>query len=244
MTTKKKPKTGLSDMEYDEVSLVALAANQEADVVLFKSGNGPEPRGDGEIATHTTNDAQIALAKARMAIAKYNKNHSRTNGQFTSGSGGGGTKSAPSTGKKTMAQKQKEIDSLTPAQQRRYDSAPAKMTHDEAMAHAKGPGFPKKSSKIAPGRVKAEPKKLLGYKDIKRKITDKEEDDIENYVNAGLHKYVRSMPKAMKVGRGQWEHQHVKGKTFKTLAEANTAAYNAATAQLYDTAIRRIIGAK
>lgn len=32
-----KPTTNLSDMEYDEVSLVALAANQEADVVLFKS---------------------------------------------------------------------------------------------------------------------------------------------------------------------------------------------------------------
>ena len=102
-----KPTTALSDMDYDEVSFVALAANQEADIVLFKSDkrvargscdhdsmdSGDECPTCGKVkkslVTMPDHSALIAKSKALINIAKYNKNHSTTNGQFTSGGGGG-----------------------------------------------------------------------------------------------------------------------------------------------------------
>lgn len=268
MTTKTntKVRTRLTDMEYDEVSFVGLAANQEADIVLFKSArkkamecdcdaptgserdsNGNKvcetcggimksvtPRSDGDEEEDMRNvvakaQRAITLANAKDTISKYNKNHSKTNGQFTSGRGsgyssssGGGAMTANKARKeykvlsetgtmnqrkgyadasmglienyhktrnkrgvkqmthdelmvasheagmkaarrrgygkvgpdeagakghvkagtnpkpKTMKQKAAEIDKLTPSQQRKYESAPAHMSHDQAIAHALG----------------------------------------------------------------------------------------------------------
>jgi len=73
MTTKTKPITRLSDMEYDEVSLVAISANQEADIVLFKSGAADTVTPRHDTMTHDINDSALVIAKARIAIAKSRK---------------------------------------------------------------------------------------------------------------------------------------------------------------------------
>lgn len=109
-------------------------------------------------------EVQKILDRANELISKFNPHHDRA-GRFASGggrgggrgtnsldgvgerwAGGGGVNAMQPKAKKTMAQKQAEIDALPPGQQARYMKAPAHMTHDEAMAHAKAgnnPGRPK-----------------------------------------------------------------------------------------------------
>lgn len=65
--TIKREIQALSDMEYDEVSLVGLACNQEADVVLFKSATKPSAL---TTVTRRSNVGKAALA--RFAIVKGN----------------------------------------------------------------------------------------------------------------------------------------------------------------------------
>ena len=88
-----KTKYKLSDMVYDEVSVVALGANQDSDIVIFKSERRVTPRGDGHEAPDHTNEiiranATIALARAKTALSKANPNHSPKDGKFTTGGGG------------------------------------------------------------------------------------------------------------------------------------------------------------
>lgn len=61
-----KPLTRLSDMEYDEVSLVGIPCNQESDIVLFKSMRVGQPA--SAPITRRTNAGRLALA--RHAIRK------------------------------------------------------------------------------------------------------------------------------------------------------------------------------
>ena len=58
-----KPINRLSDMEYDEVSLVGLACNQAADIVLFKSAPAP-------FVSITRRSSSGKTALARHAIRK------------------------------------------------------------------------------------------------------------------------------------------------------------------------------
>lgn len=54
--------TRLTDMEFDEVSLVGIPANQFADIVLFKSHTKP----DQTTVTRRSRQGQIALARYAM----------------------------------------------------------------------------------------------------------------------------------------------------------------------------------
>lgn len=81
----------LWDMDYDEVSVVALGANQESDIVLFKSATGTvTPRGDGDDGSSSVvgrAKAAIALARAKVTLSKMNPNHDRYGRFAASGSG-------------------------------------------------------------------------------------------------------------------------------------------------------------
>lgn len=74
--------TELTNMEYDEVSLVGAGANQDSDVVLSKR------REDAEEVVHV--DANYSITKAKAILAKHNPNHDPKDGRFTSGPGGSG----------------------------------------------------------------------------------------------------------------------------------------------------------
>lgn len=91
---------------------------------------------------------QTALDRFYEVIEKINPYRDRI-GRFTTAGGRGGApqraaQKEPTSGSmgkptakpKTAAQRQKEVDALTPAQQRKYEKAPASMTHDQALAHA------------------------------------------------------------------------------------------------------------
>lgn len=60
-------KNRLSDMEYDEVSLVGIPCNQHADIVLFKSFTNPEPVVTVERRSRA---GQLALARHAVALSK------------------------------------------------------------------------------------------------------------------------------------------------------------------------------
>lgn len=57
--------TALSDMEYDEVSMVGIPANQAADILLFKSHKTS--------TTITRHSAAGVVARARAVLAKSKK---------------------------------------------------------------------------------------------------------------------------------------------------------------------------
>ena len=65
----RKP-TRLTDMEYDEVSLVGIPANQHADIVLFKSYTKPE---EEPTLIRRSRTGQLALAKNAVALSQVRK---------------------------------------------------------------------------------------------------------------------------------------------------------------------------
>lgn len=103
----------LSKMRYDEVSLVGVGAHQDALLVLSKSDPGSSDVNAGDMcdckdmktgangmckscgkkmrATMKKSGAGES-ALQRYELSKMNPNHSKSTGEFTSGSGGGSPK--------------------------------------------------------------------------------------------------------------------------------------------------------
>ena len=77
----KKQITRLTDMEYDEVSLVGLACNQEADIVLFKSVKTEDEVLAPVIVTRRSNIGKAALV--RHAIRKMSPDASDVHEEST-----------------------------------------------------------------------------------------------------------------------------------------------------------------
>jgi len=92
----RKP-TRLTDMEYDEVSLVGIPANQHADIVLFKSYTKPE---EGPTLIRRSRTGQLALARAAVALAKHSPHNTGTPQSVHAGGGSGLTRNA-ATGSET-----------------------------------------------------------------------------------------------------------------------------------------------
>lgn len=115
MTFKRKANR-LSKMRYDEVSLVGIGAHQDALLVLSKSDPGPSDVHAAGCSCKTCSKGAKKMMKsgagaaaiARYEFAKMNSNHSKANGEFTSGGGGGGVRAGTSRGGGKMSSK--EVD--------------------------------------------------------------------------------------------------------------------------------------